>query len=125
MINGSLSIASCALDVRRRQRVGRVLEPEIDNILRRDPEESRLRHTQEAVDVSGIAGSDLQRAIDVREAVRVAIDETIDRQFLRIGQHANEASGRARRHPGHLDDDALRGLPEPVVVQALKHDARL
>ena len=74
MINGSLSIASCALDVRRRQRVGRVLEPEIDNILRRDPEESRLRRTQEAVDVSGIAGSDLQRAIDVREAVRVAID---------------------------------------------------
>ena len=96
---------------------------EVDDVLRRDAEETRPRHAQEAVDVGCIAGADLERAVDIGKAVRVAIDEAVDRQVLLVGQQADEAPRGAGRYPAHLDDDASRGFPEPVIVEALEHAA--
>jgi len=44
-----------AFDVGRCQRVGRVLKAKVDDVLRRNAEETRPRHAQEAVYVSRIA----------------------------------------------------------------------
>ena len=101
----------------------RVLQAEVDDVLRRDAQKPRARHAEEAVDMSGVSGARLQRPVDVGEAVRVAVDEAIDRQIVLVGQETNEAPRRAGRHPSHLDDDALGALPEPMIVEALEHAA--
>ena len=103
--------------------MGRVLKTEVDYILRRDAQKTRLRHAQEAVDVSGIAGAYLERAINVGKAIGVAIDKTVDRQVPLVGKQADEAPCGAGGNPAHLDDDAPRLFPEPVIVEALKHAA--
>ena len=96
---------------------------EVDDILWRDAQETRPRHAQEAVDVSRIAGAYLERAVNIGKAVGVAIDEAVDRQVLLVGKQADEAPRGAGRDPAHLDDDASRGFPKPVIVEALKHAA--
>ena len=86
----------------------------------------RARGTQKKrLMMGGVAGADLERAVDVGEAVRVAVDETVDRQVLLVRQEPHEAPRGARRHAAHLDDDAVGALPEAVVVQALEHAAGL
>ena len=44
-----------ALDISRSQWVRRILEAKVNDILWRDAQETRPRHTQEAIDVSGVA----------------------------------------------------------------------
>jgi hypothetical protein len=56
-----------ALDINRCQRVRRILQAEIDDILRCDPQEARLGHAQEAIDVRSIARPDFQGPVYVRE----------------------------------------------------------
>ena len=115
----------CALDVDGLQLVRRVFELEVDDVLGRDPEELGLGHAEEAVDVRRVARAHLEGPVDVRDAVGVAVDEAIDGDLLRVREASNEAAGRARRHPRELDQDALAGLPELVIVQALEHASRL
>ena len=95
------------------------------DVLRRDAEERDVRHTKELVYVGGVARADLQRAIDVGDAVRVAIDEGVDRQLALVGEAAHEAACGSRGYPGHGDQDAVRFLPELVALQPLEHAAGL
>ena len=103
--------------------MGRVFKPEVDYILWGDAQKTCLRHAQEAVDVSCIARAYFERAVDIGEAVGVAVDEAVDRQVLLVGKQADEAPCGAGRDPAHLDDDASRLFPEPVIVEALEHAA--
>ena len=110
-----------ALDVALGERMCGVLKAEVDNVLRGDTEETRSRYAEETTDVGRIARTDLERAVDVGKTIRIAIDETINRQVLLVGQEADKSAGRARRHAAHLDKDAARGFPEAVIVEALEH----
>jgi hypothetical protein len=65
----------------------------------------------------------LERAVDICKAVRVAIDEAVDRQILVVGKKANKAPGGAGRNPAHLDDNAPRRFPKSMIIEALKHAA--
>ena len=114
-----------ALDVDLLQVVGRILQLEVEDVLGGDAQVLRLRHAEELVDVGRVARADLQRAVDVRDAVGVTVHEAVDRDLIRVRQATDEAARGARRDTAHLDQDALAGLPELVVVQALEHTAGL
>src|SRR5262249_49914573 len=88
-------------------------------------EVARLGHAEELREVRGVARPDLERAVDVRDAVRVAVDEGVDRQPALVGELADEAARRARGHSRHRDEDAVRGLPELVALEALEDAAGL
>src|ERR1017187_4136480 len=80
-----------------------------------------LKKKKEAVDVRRVAGTHLERAVDIGKAVGVAIDEAIDWQVLLVGQEADKAPGRAGRNPAHLDDNAPCRFPKSMIIEALKH----
>src|SRR4030095_14488233 len=101
------------------QRMGRELV--IDDVLRRDPQEACLGHTEELIEVSGISRTDLESAVDIGDSVRVAIDKYIDRDFLEIRQAPDEAAAGARGHTAHAHQDAAGFFPVDVLHQALKH----
>ena len=73
--------------------------------------------------MSSVPGARLERSVNIREAVRVAIHEAVNGQVVFVGEQANEPPGGARRHAAHFDDNAIRGLPKPMIVQPLEHAA--
>ena len=74
---------------------------------------------------AALPDADLERAVDVRDPVRIAVDEDVDRDLLLVGQPPDEPPGGARRHAAHRDQDAVGRLPELVALQPLEHTARL
>ena len=68
-----------ALYVGSGQRVRRVLKAKVDNILWGDAQEPSSRDAEKAIDMRGVARSRFQRPVNICEAVRIAVDETIDR----------------------------------------------
>ena len=114
-----------ALHVHLLELVRRVLEVEVDDVLWRHAQEACLGNAEEAVDVGRVPRADLQRPIDVRDAVGVAVHEAVDRQLLVVGQAPDEASGCSRRDAAHGDEDAVRVPPPLVVVETGEHAAGL
>ena len=110
-----------ALDVDRLERVRCVFEFEVEDVLGGDAQELRLGDAEEAVDVGRVARSDLQRAVDVRDAVGVAVDEAVGGQLLFFREAAHEAPLGPGRHPAHRDQNAVGLAPILVVVEPRKH----
>jgi hypothetical protein len=113
----------CSLDVHRLQRVGRILEFEVDDVLGSHTQKLSLGHAKEAIDVRGVAGTNLERAVDVGDSVRITVDKAVDGDLFGVSQQSYEAPRCARGHTTHFDQDAVGALPKLVVVQALKHTA--
>src|SRR3974390_180541 len=115
-----LECVFCTLYVNSGQRMRRVLKAKVDNILWCDAQEPRSRRAEEAIDMRSVPRSRFQCSINIREAVRVAIDKTIDRQIVLVGKETNEPPRRAGRHSAHFDNDAIGGFPKPMIVEALE-----
>jgi hypothetical protein len=114
-----------ALDVDGLQLVRGIHELVVDDVLRRHPQEARLRHGEEAADVGRVAGPHLQRAVDVGEGVGIAVGEGVDGQLVAVREPADEPARGPGGHAGHLDQDALRLAPVLVVVEPLEDAAGL
>ena len=108
-----------AFDVDIEQRVGGQIV--IDDVLGRDAEIVCLGDAEELGDVSGVARTDLQGAVDVGDPVGIAVDERVDGDLALIRELSNESARGAGRDAGHRNQDAIRRLPELVTLQSLKH----
>ena len=88
-MNGSLAIASLArLMSTSFSGVGRQVVG-LD-VVGRDTQELGLWDAEVFVEVGGVAAADLQRAVDVEIAVRVAVGEDVDGQLMAVGKAADE-----------------------------------
>ena len=86
---------SGALDVGFAELVRGVLEIPVLDVLRGETEKARVWHAEKTVDVRRVAGADLERSINIKIAVRIAINKGIDRDFERVAEPANESSACA------------------------------
>ena len=112
-----------ALDVDLLQRMGR--EVVVEDVLGGHAEEPRPGNAEELVDVGGVTRADLERPVDVGDAVRIAVDERVHRQVALVREPPHEPARRPGRHAGHRHQDALRLLPELVALETLEHAAGL
>ncbi len=104
------------LDVRSGQRVRGVFQPEIDNILWCDPEKTGAGYTKEAIKMRCIARTDFERAVDIGKPVRVTVDKAKYREDGSVRQEPDEAPRRTGWHAAHFNKDAVRCIPEAMIV---------
>ena len=91
------------------------------DVLGSDAEEAGLGDAEKLVEMGGVAGADLEGAVDVEIAIRIAIDESIYGYLEAVAESADKAAAGTGGDAAHADKDAISGVPIAVLVQTLEH----
>jgi hypothetical protein len=75
--------------------------------------------------VRRVTAPHFQRAINVGDSVRIAVDEDVHGNLLLVGEAADETAARTRGHASHRHEDAVGGLPVVVFHEPLEHTGGL
>ena len=93
----------------------------VHDVLRGHAEERSGGHTEITVDVSGVARADLECAVDVEHAVRIAVHECIDGKLELVGESPDKTPTGPRGHAPHRNKNAIGRAPVAVLDETLKH----
>ncbi len=109
-----------ALDIYIFQRMRRIFQLEVLDIPRGHSKVMGLRHAEVAINVRRLTGTDLECAVDIAIAVRIAVGEGKNGNFLIVHEAADESAAGTRRHTAHGNENAVRFFVVAVVNKTLE-----
>jgi hypothetical protein len=66
----------------------------LDDVLERDAQKAGMRHAEKFVQVSGVAGADLERPVNVEVPVGIAVGKDLHGQPVLVRQQTDEPAAR-------------------------------